>query len=279
MWDELADGVFRRRYEYLDLNVGLVIGADGALLVDTRGSAVEAAELITDLRAITSLPVRWVVDTHWHWDHAFGNSEFPTAIIWGHAECRRALAERGEDAKVRLAATIEPDKRAEMLAVVIRLPDRVLTVDETIDLGDRTVTVRHHGRGHTEGDVVVEVDGTGVCFGGDLIEESGPPWFGDGFPIAWPDTVQRLAAGAATVFVPGHGDVMSPGDVADQLAELRAVAGLATESHSAGVPLDAVDLTRSPYPADVTAEAMERAYLELGAARSGPGVSGSERGG
>ena len=97
----------------------------------------------------------------------------------------------------RLAATFEPDKRAEMLAVVIRLPDRVLTVDETIDLGDRTVTVRHHGRGHTEGDVVVEVDGTGVCFGGDLIEESGPPWFGDGFPIAWPDTVQRLAGGSS----------------------------------------------------------------------------------
>jgi glyoxylase-like metal-dependent hydrolase (beta-lactamase superfamily II) len=264
VWDELADGVFRRRYEYLDLNVGMVTAADGVLLVDTRGSAVEAAELITDLRAITSLPVRWVIDTHWHWDHAFGNSEFPTATIWGHSECRRALAERGEEAKVRLAATIDPGKRPEMLAVVIRLPDRVLTSDDTIDLGDRTVTVRHHGRGHTEGDVVVEVDGTGVCFGGDLIEESGPPWFGDGFPVAWPDTVARMAGATADVFVPGHGDVMSPACVAGQLDELRAVAGLAAESHAAGLPLGAIDLTRSPYPADVTAEAMGRAYLELG---------------
>jgi glyoxylase-like metal-dependent hydrolase (beta-lactamase superfamily II) len=157
-----------------------------------------------------------------------------------------------------------PEKRDEFLAVDIRLPDRVLTDQQTLDLGGRTVTVTYHGRGHTEGDVVVEPDGSGVCFGGDLIEESGPPNFGDGFPVAWPDTLRRVLDGGSTTFVPGHGDLMTIAEVTAQLEELEAVASLAMESHRAGVPLDAVDLARSPYPAAVTAEAMDRAYLELG---------------
>ena len=263
MWDELGDGVYRRHYEYLGFNVGLVVGGDGALVVDTRASKVEAAEVLRDVRVVTSLPVRWAVDTHWHWDHAFGNSEFTDATIWGHVECSRALAERGEEAKLEVAAR-EPGKRDEMLAVEIRLPDQVFTDRQVLDLGGLTVTLRHHGRGHTEGDVVVEPDGAGVCFGGDLIEESGPPFFGDGFPVAWPETLRRVLDGGSSTFVPGHGAVMTAEDVTSQLEELAAVADLARESHQAGIPLGAADLAGSPYPSEVTAEAMERGYLELG---------------
>ncbi len=264
MWDQLAEGVYRRNYEFLDFNVGLVVGADGALVVDTRASKVEAAEVLRDVREVTSLPVRWAVDTHWHWDHAFGNSEFTDATIWGHVECSRVLAERGEEAK-REVAVRYPDKRDEMMAVEIRLPDMVFTDEQTLDLGDRTVELRYRGRGHTEGDVVVEVDSVGVCFAGDLIEQGAPPNFGDGYPVAWPGTLQRVIDGGSTTFVPGHGGVMTAADAAAQLAELDVVATLATESHQAGVPLGAVDLARSPYPAPVTAEAMERAYRELDA--------------
>jgi glyoxylase-like metal-dependent hydrolase (beta-lactamase superfamily II) len=77
MFDQLADGVYRRRYESLDLNVGVVLGEEGALIVDTRASHVEADELLDELRTLTSLPVRWVIDTHWPWDHTFGNARFP----------------------------------------------------------------------------------------------------------------------------------------------------------------------------------------------------------
>ncbi len=138
MWDQLAEGVYRRNYEFLDFNVGLVVGADGALVVDTRASKVEAAEILRDVREVTSVPVRWAVDTHWHWDHAFGNSEFTDATIWGHVECSRVLAERGEEAK-REVAVRYPDKRDEFMAVEIRLPDMVFTDEQTLDLGDRTV--------------------------------------------------------------------------------------------------------------------------------------------
>ena len=262
MWDQLAEGVYRRNYEFLDFNVGLVVGADGALVVDTRASKVEATEVLGDVREVTSLPVRWAVDTHWHWDHAFGNSEFTDATIWGHLECRRVLAERGEEAKLEVASWI-PDRRDEFLAVEIRLPDTVFTDEQTLDLGGRTVSLRHHGRGHTEGDVVVVVDAAGVCFAGDLIEQGAPPNFGDGYPVAWPGTLRRVLDGGSSTFVPGHGGVMTAADAAAQLGELDAVATLATESHQAGVPLGAIDMARSPYPAPVTAEAMQRAYREL----------------
>lgn len=262
MWDQLAEGVYRRNYEFLAFNVGLVVGADGALVVDTRASKVEAAEILRDVREVTSLPVRWAVDTHWHWDHAFGNSEFTDATIWGHVECGRVLAERGEEAKLEVAGWM-PERREEFLSVDIRLPDMVFTDEQTLDLGGRRVELRYRGRGHTEGDVVVEVDAAGVCFAGDLIEQGAPPSFGDGYPVAWPGTLQRVIDGGSTKFVPGHGGVMTAAEATAQLAELDAVATLATESHQAGVPLGAVDLARSPYPAPVTAEAMERADLEL----------------
>jgi glyoxylase-like metal-dependent hydrolase (beta-lactamase superfamily II) len=83
VFDQLADGVFRRRYASLDLNIGVVIGDEGVLIVDTRASHVEADELRSDLRALTAKPVLWVIDTHWHWDHTFGNARFPGAEIWG----------------------------------------------------------------------------------------------------------------------------------------------------------------------------------------------------
>jgi glyoxylase-like metal-dependent hydrolase (beta-lactamase superfamily II) len=97
VFDELADGVFRRRFASLDLNVGVVVGEEGLLVVDTRASHREADQLIEELNTLTTLPVSWVVNTHWHWDHTFGNSRFPAADIWGHRLCREALLERPEE--------------------------------------------------------------------------------------------------------------------------------------------------------------------------------------
>ena len=95
MFDELAEGVYARRYESLDLNVGVVVSGDGVLVVDTRASHIEADELRNDLRSLTPLPVRWVVDTHWHWDHTFGNARFPEAEIWGSRTMPEGIAGAG----------------------------------------------------------------------------------------------------------------------------------------------------------------------------------------
>jgi len=168
MFEELADGVFRRRYESLDLNVGVVLGEQGLLVIDTRASHVEADELRQELRTLTTLPVRWVVDTHWHWDHTFGNARFPEAEIWGHELCRKTMVELGDSMKEDAAAWL-PDRLEEIAEVVITPPTSVFDTAAAIDLGPVVVEMTYHGFGHTDADIVVTVGE--VSFMGDLLEE------------------------------------------------------------------------------------------------------------
>ena len=91
MFEELSAGVYRRTYPFLRLNIGVVLGEEGVLLIDTRESHEAAGILAHELRALTSMPVRWIINTHRHWDHVFGNAVFPDATVWGHRLCRRAM--------------------------------------------------------------------------------------------------------------------------------------------------------------------------------------------
>lgn len=252
-WDELADGVFRRRYQSLDLNVGVVLGDDGVLIVDTRASHRQARQLIEDLAGLTSLPVRWVVNTHWHWDHTFGNHEFAGALLYGHEECRRRLIADGRSAREDAIAWVGEGGREHLAEVVITPPTNTFTDTVAIDMGSRTVTLHHLGLAHTDNDVVATVSGCDVVFAGDIIEESAPPYFGDSYPMAWPDTV-AAAMELGSLFVPGHGDVMSPGQVETQHEELSAVATLCGEYLATGL----FDPTNGPYPEPTMNSVFER---------------------
>ncbi len=79
-------------------NAGIVIGKDGILVVDTLLSAKEAKRFIRDIRAISDKPIKYVVDTHYHLDHAFGNSEFAQygAVIVAHENARQYLQDTGD---------------------------------------------------------------------------------------------------------------------------------------------------------------------------------------
>jgi glyoxylase-like metal-dependent hydrolase (beta-lactamase superfamily II) len=255
MFDELADGVFRRRYRSLDLNVGVVIAEDGVLVIDTRATHVEADELLSDLVTLTTKPVRWVIDTHWHWDHTFGNSRFPGAEIWGHHLCRRAMVERGETMKDDAFAWL-PDQLAEISEVVITPPTKVFKHETRLDLGGTIVTMTYHGLGHTDADIVIQVGDIG--FLGDLVEEGAPPVFDDGYPFLWPETLRSaLGLGLATI-VPGHGDVMNRDAVHAQLAEIEAVAATARRCVEGELSVEQ-GARLGPYPEEVMTSALNRA--------------------
>lgn len=255
MFEELANGVFRRRYESLDLNVGVVLGEQGILVIDTRASHVEADELREELRTLTTLPVRWVVDTHWHWDHTFGNARFSQAEIWGHELCRKTMVELGDSMKEDAAAWL-PDRLEELAEVVITPPTSVFESSAGIDLGRVVVEMTYHGRGHTDSDIVVTVGD--VSFMGDLLEEGAPPVFDDGFPISWPVTLESAAEIGSSIIVPGHGDTLDRADAAAQIEEIRAVADLARRCLEEGFPVTEAAIL-GPYPPDVMASALERA--------------------
>ncbi len=262
-WTEVGDRVYVRRYAFYDQNIGVVVGDAGVLLVDTRISHHQAAEIVADLRAITPLPVRVVVNTHGHSDHCFGNHVLRPAEIWGHERCVTMIKATGERQRTG-AATALPNLADELAEVILDPPDRtfVETATVEVDPGGRVVELEYLGRGHTDNDIVVRVPDADVLFAGDLLENDATPFFGDAYPIDWPGTVERLVELAGETVVPGHGTVGDRGFAVRQMTEFRAVAELAKLVHDGRLDLDAAVL-RTPYPADTALEPLTRALAQL----------------
>jgi glyoxylase-like metal-dependent hydrolase (beta-lactamase superfamily II) len=259
-WDEVGDRVYVRRYEFYDQNIGVILGRDAALVIDTRTTHVQAREILDDLRELTSAPVEIVVDTHGHFDHAFGNRVFRPATIWGHVGCRPFMERTGDARRERIMSEL-PDLAGDIRAVEIDPPDRSFEEHAVVEVGGRQVELRFLGRGHTDHDVVVLVPGTGVVFAGDLLEEGAVPSFGDSYPLEWPVTVDRLAPLVEAIAIPGHGDPGGPDWVREQAAELRAVAELGERMAAGELDLDqAVAMTPYPaYPAEDVRRPLKRA--------------------
>ena len=90
-WQEVGDRIYRRRYQSLDLNVGLILSDEGAIVIDSRAHHGQADELLSDIASRTRLPIRTLINTHYHWDHTFGNAVFAGVPIWGHTRSAEAL--------------------------------------------------------------------------------------------------------------------------------------------------------------------------------------------
>jgi glyoxylase-like metal-dependent hydrolase (beta-lactamase superfamily II) len=179
-WREVGDRVFVRRYEFFDQNIGVVLGDEGMLVVDTRTSPTQADEVIEELRELTRRPTSVVVDTHGHSDHCFGNQRFRPAPIWGHDRCVAMLKTTGERQRAALIANI-PDLAQELASLVIDPPDQTFGDRATVEIdpGGRSVELRFLGRGHTDNDIVVLVEDADVLFAGDLLENDATPFFDD----------------------------------------------------------------------------------------------------
>lgn len=254
--------MYSKRYESLDLNIGAIDCGSGLLIVDTRAHHGQARELISDLRRISSLPVRWVVNTHHHWDHTFGNGEFVEAAIWGHERCRINLADHGHTMREKVKA-MAPDQASALDEVLIVPPAHTFMDSATVTFGERTFELRHLGRGHTDNDIVVSVADADVVFAGDLIENGAPPAFGDSFPLEWPTAVAALEGLVEGVVVPGHGAPTDGAYVSMQRAELEALADLARARHVEGMTVEAAASAGGPFPEVTMSEAFARAWLHL----------------
>jgi glyoxylase-like metal-dependent hydrolase (beta-lactamase superfamily II) len=221
-WQEVAPNVFRAVAEPESVNLGLVVGSERALLVDTGSSPVQGAAVRASVAAVTDRPLTAVAVTHWHYDHAFGLAAFTDLLTIGHESVRGRLG----SAEARAEAA-----RLGVDAADLAAPGRELAVATAVDLGDRRVEIAHLGEGHTDGDLVVVVPDADVVFAGDLIESAGPPSFGDdAVPGAWAATLDGVIGlmTASTVLVPGHGDPVDREFVFEQRGRIaaRAAAGI-----------------------------------------------------
>ncbi|MET3963335.1 glyoxylase-like metal-dependent hydrolase (beta-lactamase superfamily II) [Marmoricola sp. OAE513] len=269
---EIADRVWVARYPWFDVNVGLVAGDAGIVVIDTNASGALGCEVLDAVRRISSAPLVAAVNTHVHFDHTLGNAvlEQAGAELVAHENAAAALVEHVEG--IRRQAVDDPSPGIpELLGTDVAVPRRTFSSALALDLGDRALELVHPGRGHTDGDIVVRVPDADVVFTGDLVEEStersAVPGFGpDCFPMDWPASLDLVLSltGSATRLVPGHGAVVDQDFVHEQRSAIGVVAETIRDLATRGVPLDqALELGDWPYPSEDMADAVRRGYEQL----------------
>ena len=272
---EVAPRVWVAHYDWMHVNITLIGGSDGLLMVDTHGSAAEARIVADDVRRLGAGPLTGLVNTHEHWDHHFGNATMVEQFGDLPIHATDWAAEHMEVSSARTFEQYEQDaahpRRDEILATTLRLPTRTFSSAVQLDLGDRAVELIHPGRGHTAGDLVVRVPDADVLLAGDLVEESmlrqGVPGFGeDCYPLEWPlslDIVLGLTT-SSSVVVPGHGAPVDRDFVEEQRNAIGIVAETIRDLATRGIPVgDALDAAEWPYPREELAPAVRRGYEHL----------------
>lgn len=224
-------------------NAGIVIGGDGILVVDTLVSAEEARRFIADIRRISGKPVKYVVNTHCHLDHAFGNSEFRKlgAVIIAHKDCGAYLERHGEETLKDIGQFgLTPEQ---MKGTEIAYPDMVFSDRLGMDMGGVEVELIYAGPSHVDGSALVYLPGERVLFAGDVLFTDFHPFLGEGDLTGWQRALDYIEDLEVEKIVPGHGPLSTKKDVRDMEEYLRVFDGLAKELSSA-----------SPDPEHVAAE-------------------------
>lgn len=204
---ELDTGVYARLHEGLT-NSGIIIGDDSVLVIDSLRMPSFARSLMEDVRKLTDKPVKYVIDTHSHWDHSWGNQEFPEAAIIGHENCYSEMVdvEWNEEWKNKILSS--GDAWSDEANVVTITPPEITYQDSMrIYFGGREIILKYLGKAHTSGDTFIHLPKERIVFTGDVAQDGGVPYLGDSYPDEWLDTDDRMAELPVDRFVSGHGPV------------------------------------------------------------------------
>lgn len=206
-------------------NSGFVIGDDGVAVIDTFVNPAAAKQLLAEIQKLTKLPVKFVVNTHYHLDHVAGNGVYAEtgAVIIGHRNIRSWI--HTENLKF-FGKDIKPEQKAMVEGLVA--PNLIYDSAIELYLGSLRILVRYYP-GHTGGDSVVIVPDAQVVFCGDLFWKKTLPNLIDGSTDKWRESDRKLVAEfPKATFIPGHGEVGNSADVrefGEYLGDLRTMLG------------------------------------------------------
>lgn len=258
----------------LDGNSVAIVGRDGVLVFDANGTPSAAAKVLAEIRKLTGAPIRYLVISHWHWDHWYGaevyRDAFPDLKIVAHEKTRAMMAGpaiefnrpglerelpeyvRGLEAAEKAEPAGSPrladlrhrlaDARFflnEKKAVRHTLPDTTFTEKLEVDLGGRKVQVLHHAPAVTPGDAFLFLPEEKLLVTGDLLVN--PISFAlSSYPAGWIATLERLDALDARLIVPGHGEPLrDESHLHATLELLRLLAREGKAAREAGLDVDA----------------------------------------
>ena len=282
---KIADGVYsfiapESDSGVVQSNCTVVIGEDAVLVVDTGQFPSLAERMVADIKKLTGKPVRYIINTHWHFDHVWGNGVFRAAypgVAIISTEFTRELVEsespkyianqpatntkQAADLRKLISAGKLPDGRAitdEMKQSFKRSADTLehinaefpLTINTpptigfekelTLNLGKREVKVMWLGRANTGGDAIVWLPGAKILMTGDTVVYPAPFAFGS-YMSEWPVTLQRMLDLNQVTIIPGHGPVMHETSYLKTLIELfQALFAQVKAATAQGLTLDEI---------------------------------------
>jgi len=240
VFEKIADGVYYTTSSSPMATGGnhtIIVGDRDVFLVDAGTTPLAARALLADMKLITDKPVRWVVNTHFHFDHTDGNSIFgPEVQIIGHEYVRHAIADldvlhrepfksalanmpiQVDALKKQIGEEKDPAKRAELQKQLAAKqadweefkmikptpPTMTYTSKMTLYQGQREIQLLFLGRGHTQGDTIVYLPKERIVCSGDMMETQ-PAYMGDAIFDEWIKTLDALKELDFTTDLPGHG--------------------------------------------------------------------------
>lgn len=196
-------------------NIGFIVGDKAVAVIDSGGSPMEGRALLAAIRRVTRLPIRYVINTHFHPDHVLGNAAFldPGTTFVAHANFPLALDARRATYVANFEAVF--GKGSAVNAFVF--PKHLVSTRETIDLGNRVLELQVFPPAHTDSDLIVIDRASKTLFAGDLVFLERTPAI-DGSILGWLAAIKRLRQIAVLRVVPGHGPVVAawPGALDDE---------------------------------------------------------------
>ncbi len=246
--EKIAGGVYAILHdnatdEWPHGNTGVIVGDDGVVVIDSTYLPSRARADIALILKVTTLPVTYLVNTHWHFDHNNGavayREAFPKVVIVAERETARwielnqtywarmstapggkrraSLAEleatlpslAGEERR-RVATTVKQRKNelAELGSLKVIEPDHVFDGLHILTVGGRRIELRNRGRANTPADVTVYLPREKILFTGDILVHDPLPYVGASWPVSWVHVLRELEATPIAAMIPGHGPVM-----------------------------------------------------------------------